>query len=39
MYLKKIIAQGFKSLADKITIDLENNILYCNFLIKLYKKI
>ena len=26
MYLKKIIAQGFKSFADKITIDLENNI-------------
>lgn len=26
MYLKKIIAHGFKSFADKITIDLENNI-------------
>ena len=26
MYLKKIIAQVFKSFADKITIDLENNI-------------
>ena len=26
MYLKKIIAQGFKSFADKIVIDLENNI-------------
>ena len=26
MYLKKIVAQGFKSFADKITIDLENNI-------------
>lgn len=26
MFLKKIIAQGFKSFADKITIDLENNI-------------
>lgn len=26
MYLKKIIAQGFKSFADKVTLDLENNI-------------
>ena len=26
MYLKKIIAQGFKSFADKITIDLTNEI-------------
>ena len=26
MYLKKIIAHGFKSFADKITIDLTNNI-------------
>jgi len=26
MYLKKIIAQGFKSFADNIIIDLENNI-------------
>lgn len=26
MYLKKIIASGFKSFADKITIDLENGI-------------
>ena len=26
MYLKKIIAQGFKSFADKITIDLNNDI-------------
>ena len=26
MYLKKIIAHGFKSFADKITIDLENDI-------------
>lgn len=26
MYLKKIIAQGFKSFADTVVIDLENNI-------------
>jgi len=26
MYLKKIVAQGFKSFADNIVIDLENNI-------------
>ena len=26
MYLKKIIAQGFKSFADNTIIDLENNI-------------
>ena len=26
MYLKKIIAQGFKSFADNTVIDLDNNI-------------
>ena len=28
MYLKKIIAQGFKSFADNTIIDLENNITH-----------